>query len=147
MKITELLIESEHPFKYAYQVQNPNDKRAAADIFKWAVNQYGHSAPMPEIWIVSHEHMQHAAQRASHHTVISGQVYGWYSLQYPNKIFLSDRISVSRNKKHAAILVHEIGHYLQDMTEKHAAKKPFQPTDVDFLEKDADDLMALWLSH
>jgi hypothetical protein len=145
MKITDILVEQQHPFKYAYLMQNPHDIRAAKQIFDWAVKQYGHSAPFPEIWIVSQEHMQHAAQRANHYTIINGQVYGWYSHQFPNKIFLSDRISVSKNKKHAAILVHEIGHYLQDMTEKHAKMKPYKPTDVEFLENDADELMALWL--
>lgn len=147
MKLSEILTEQEHPFKFAYRVENPHDAKAAKDVFAWATKQYGFSAPMPEIWIVSHEHMQHAAQRANHHTVINGQVYGWYSHQYPTKIFLSDRISISKNRKHAAILVHEIGHYLQDMTERHAKMKPFKPTDVQFLEDDADELMALWLGQ
>lgn len=148
MKVVDILVEQQqHPFKYAYPMQNPHDIRAAKEIFSWAIEKYGHSAPLPEIWIVSQEHMQHAAQRANHYTIVNGQVYGWYSHQFPNKIFLSDKISVSKNKKHAAILVHELGHYLQDMTEKHASRKPFQPTDVDFLEKDADDLMAMWLTQ
>jgi hypothetical protein len=142
MKLIEL---AEYPFRYAYRVENQRDKAAIEQLFRWAVQEYGHPAPMPEFWVTSHEHMQDAAKRADHYTTLQGQVYGWYSQKYPNKIFICDRIHPGSNKRDAAVVVHEIGHYLQDTTEKHQTLKPFGPEHVETLELDADELMNRYL--
>lgn len=126
------LFEQSHPFNYAYPVQNTNDVKALQQAFQWAAKEYGSSLPMPEVLVANHEHMQHAARQANHHTVLMGTVYGWYSQQY-DKIFLSDRVRPSRSKKEAAIVVHEFIHYFQF----HDGK----PNDVEALEKEADDYM------
>ncbi len=144
MKLYELFEDAtEHPFIYAYPMENPNDIRAARTAWIWTVQHYGQPVPSiePSVWIVSHEHMQHAARRANHFTQLNGQVYGWYSQSYPDKIFLSDRVSPSKSKGQAAILVHEFTHYLQDNTPKHDSIKPFDQSHVNQLEAEADDMM------
>lgn len=131
------IFENDHPFNFAYPVQNANDVRALSTAFNWAAEQYGASLPMPDVLVVNHEHMQRAAQQANHHTVLSGQVYGWYSQQF-GKVFLSDRIRPSRSKKETAVVVHEFIHYFQDHDNK--------PNDVNALEQEADDYMMRFLS-
>ena len=52
------IFENDHPFNFAYPVQNANDVRALSTAFNWAAEQYGASLPMPyrsvrtSIWVV-----------------------------------------------------------------------------------------------
>ena len=131
------IFENDHPFNYAYPVQNANDIRSLTAAFVWAAKQYGTSLPMPNVLVVNHEHMQRAAQQANHHTILSGEVYGWYSQEFGN-IFLSDQIRPSRSKKEAAVVVHEFIHYFQDHDNK--------PNDVAALEQEADEYMARFMT-
>jgi hypothetical protein len=140
MRIYELL-EAEYPFGIAIPLQRPADIKIAADLFNWTASAFGASAPPPEVLVVDHEKMQWAARRSQHHTVIKGQVYGWYSLSFPDKVFLSSQLPLSRSGVAQATLVHEYTHYLQDNTEKYADRRPFTPEDIDFLEQEADSLM------
>lgn len=159
MKISEIFERDEedvlpynhqagHPFRHAhnaYPLTDPHSVSQAQSIYKWTTNQYGASAPMPEIWIVNHQHMQDAVLRASHVTEINGHVFGWYSQRFPTKVFLSDQVKFVSNKMWGAILVHEFVHYLQDVTDKHDTNKPFQPEYVQTLEDEADALMNVYL--
>lgn len=149
MKLIELFEgTTDHPFIYAYPMENANDIRAAHQAWNWTVQHYGDysNIPEPSVWVVSHEHMQHAARRANHFTQLSGQVYGWYSQTYPDKIFLSDRVSPAKSKVAASILVHEFTHYLQDNTTKHDSIKPFDATHINQLEAEADGMMSAYAS-
>ena len=103
-----------HPFNFAYNMQNHNDVNVVLQSYEWATEAYGTNHPMPEVLVVNHEHMQRAAQQANHHTTLTGQVYGWYS-QLHRKVFISDRIKPSRTRKEAAILVHEFIHWFQHL--------------------------------
>jgi hypothetical protein len=144
MKLTDLLEAStEYPFIYAYPMENTHDIAATKNAWNWTVRNYGESVGIrePSVWVVGHDHMQHAARRANHFTQLNGQVYGWYSQAYPNKVFISDRISPAKSKQMAAILVHEFTHYLQDNTAKHDNIKPFGQSHVAQLEAEADDMM------
>lgn len=143
MKFAEFIAEAEaeHPFRYAYPLENANDVKIANQLFDWTVKHYGHSAPRPQFWVVSNEHMQDAVHRANHFTKVNGVVYGWFSHAYPTRIFMNSSLHPSRNRHHAAILVHEIAHYLQYHTERHSDKKPFGPEHVQFLEDEADQIM------
>jgi len=157
MKIREILVEADeepykhgagHPFRLrstAYEENNQAVLRKFKQIFDWTTAQYGHSAPMPSLYVVDHTHMQEAAQRAEHSTQINGQIFGWFTPRYANKIFLSNRVASLSSKAHAAILVHEIVHYLQSITPKHEKLKPFNASHVQFLEDDADAIMNLFL--
>ena len=126
------IFEDSRTFNYTYPVQNPNDIKALQRAYQWAAEAYGSSLPMPPVLVVNHEHMQRAAQRANHHTVLAGQVFGWYSQQH-DEIYLSDRIRPSRTNIDAAVVVHEFIHYFQF----HDGK----PNDVDALEAEADEYM------
>lgn len=130
------IFEQSHPFNYAYPVQNANDIKALTQAYNWAASAYGSDMPMPEVLVANHEHMQRAARQANHHTVLMGQVYGWYSQQY-DKIFLSDQIRPARSKKEAAVVVHEFIHYFQFHDDK--------PNDVEALENEADEYMMRFL--
>lgn len=130
MKIYE--IEQKHPFNYAYAPQDPQDIVAMKSAYKWAAAQYNSPLPMHEILVANHEHMQRAAAQAHHNTVLSGQVFGWFSQRH-NMVYISDRLHPGRNKTHAAVLVHEFIHYMQHHDNK--------PNDVDALEKEADEYM------
>lgn len=143
MKFAELF-EAEYPFGVALPLQRPADRAKAAELFNWTASAFGASAPAPEVLVVDHEKMQWAAQRANHHTMINGQVYGWYSQEFPDKVFLSSRMGLS-GRAAQATLVHEFTHYLQDNTDKHEDRKPYKPEDVDFLEQEADSLMARFI--
>jgi hypothetical protein len=140
MRILELL-ESEYPFGVAVPLQRPDDKKMAADLFNWTTSAFGASATAPEVLIVDHEKMQWAARRSQHHTIIKGQVYGWYSMAFPDKVFLSSQLPLSRSNVAQGTLVHEYTHYLQDNTDKHVDRQPFTPEDINFLEQEADSLM------
>lgn len=146
MNFKQFLIEQMHPFKYAYPLSDPRDQKVISQIYQWTMSKFGATAPEPQIWIVGHEHMQHAAQRADHFTSLAGIVYGWYSQKYPDKIFINDSIKPSRNRKHAALLIHEMVHYLQDRSSKYDERKPFGPDDVQFLEDEADQIMNDFIS-
>lgn len=139
------LFEAEYPFGVALPLQRPADRAKAAELFHWTASAFGASAPAPEVLVVDHEKMQWAARRANHHTMINGQVYGWYSQEFPDKVFLSSRMSL-RGQAAQATLVHEYTHYLQDNTDKHDDRKPYKPEDVEFLEQEADALMNRFIS-
>lgn len=91
---------------------------------------------MPNIMFVNHEHMQRATSAANHQTYVVGQVYGWYS-QLHRKVFVSDQIRPGRSIKEAAIVVHELVHYFQDMKKMDES--------IDVLENEADDYMNAFI--
>jgi hypothetical protein len=135
MKIFE--VENKHPFNYAYNVQNPQDASALKQAYTWAANAYGSDLPMPEVLVANHDHMQRAAAQAHHNTVLSGQVFGWYSQKYKT-VYISDKLHPGRDKRAAAVMVHEFIHYMQDHDNK--------PNDVDALENEADEYMAKYFT-
>lgn len=142
----EHLFESNSPFGVAVPLRRPEDLQAVKQVFSWVTQQYGETASLPTVLVADHDKMQHAAQRANHFTKISGQIYGWYSQAYPGTIFISTRLSLGRSKEARAVISHEMVHYLQDETDKHADKKPFGPDHVEFLEQDADEIMAAYMA-
>jgi Zn-dependent peptidase ImmA (M78 family) len=114
-------------------------------VFDWVRTQFQFQAECPEIWMVDHEHMQDAATRGNHCSEIRGQVFGWYSHNFPNKVFLSDQANPS-HKLGQTILAHELTHYLQYVTPKYEDMKPFQPSNVEMLETEANRLMVRFLN-
>ena len=141
MKLAHIF-EAQYPFGNVAPLYRPGDKAIATELFQWTTRAFGASAPAPEVLVVDHEKMQHAAQRAAHHTMAAGQVWGWYSMEFPDKVFLSSRLNLTTSSFARDTLVHEYTHYLQDNTEKHADKRPYTHDDVDFLEQEADQLMT-----
>lgn len=135
MKIYE--VEKKHPFNYAYNVQNPHDLSALSSAYKWAAKAFGSSAPMPDVLVANHEHMQRAAAQAHHNTVLSGQVFGWYSQKH-KAVYISDKLNPGKNKLAAAVMVHEFIHYMQDLDNR--------PNNVDELEAEADKYMSMFIN-
>jgi hypothetical protein len=144
MKISELL-EAEYPFGVAVPLRRPEDSKMAADLFQLTASMYGASAPAPEVLVVDHEKMQWAAQHASHHTTIQGQIFGWYSMKFPDKVFLSSQLPLARSRFGQATLVHEYTHYLQDNATRDPEQQPYTPGDVNALEQEADEIMNRFL--
>lgn len=141
MKLAQIF-EKQYPFGSALPLRRPEDRVIANELFRWTTTAFGATAPVPEVLVVDHEKMQWAAQRAKHHTMSGGQVWGWYSMEFPDKVFISSRLNISTSDFAKGTLVHEYTHYLQDNTDKHADKRPYTEDDVDFLEQEADQLMS-----
>ena len=110
---TEFLTEADHPFRHAYKFDNAVEQKAAEGLFVWACKHLKLKAAMPEFWLVGHSHMQDAANKVTHFNAINGQVFGWFTDAYPEKVFISDRIKLANNKQARAVVVHELAHYLQ----------------------------------
>lgn len=138
MQFLSELEQRTHPFIYAYPIQDPRQKIEIKAVFDWVLSQYpGVTASLPDVWIVGHEHMQHAAQRVPHYSSVDGIVIGWYSQQY-QKLFLNDRLQITKRRDHTAVLVHEMVHYIQDVTGMQGT--------IDQLEKEADEVMLRFLA-
>jgi hypothetical protein len=144
MKITDLL-EAASPFGGTVPITKPDAISMINRLYAWVQQETKRTAPPPTVVTADHGKMQWAAQRAHHHTVVNGQVFGWYSPQYPATIFLSSQLNVARNKAAQAILVHEMVHYLQDVS-ADAENRELTGDDVDALEAEADAVMHKYLS-
>ncbi len=103
----------------------------------WAEHAYGARVPMPEFWIVGHGHMQDTAKHVECFNEINGQVFGWFKKDFPDRVFISDKVKMT-NKNARAIIVHELIHYIQ----YHAESKL---ESIDELEAEADLYMDQYI--
>lgn len=136
----EYLLEEEHPFRYAYKINNSVEQKQAEHVFEWVCKKLKLTSTPPEFWVVGHDHMQDAAKKVSHFNSINGHIFGWFSDRYPDKIFLSDRIKLASNKQAQAVLAHEVTHYLQYHEMTHSGETTMQD-----LEDQADNIMGEYL--
>jgi len=128
-----------HPFNYAYPVENPNDTKAIQQLYRWVCNVMNVNFPLPPVLVVNHDHLQEAVQRLTELTPAGHVVYGCYSPKYET-VFISDRTKPSRNTRHAATLVHEFVHYVQDMLD-------LPPKSVEEYEDEAYAIEAQFMIH
>ena len=127
-----------HPFNYAYGMQNRHDIDVVLHAYDWVAGEYGVCHPMPDVLVVNHDHMQRAAITANHHTAIVGQVVGWYSQPF-GKVFVSDRIRPSKSKLAVAFLVHEFVHWFQHICDNTSS--------IVAMEHEADMYMTMYLNQ
>jgi|GEM_PF-2885794 len=131
-------MSTEHPFIHTYPIQNVVDASKVDSIINFVRDAMGVGIESrPSVWMVGHDHMQHAAQRVFHYKT-DHQVMGWFSRNHPDKVFISDRLKI-RNVRHAAVLAHEVTHFFQCCTN--------DDREMDLLEQDADRCMNDYLRH
>lgn len=124
------------PFEHAYEVENAVEQRECNKLYRWVATEMQCNASAPKFYIVGHHHMQRAARKIGHFNPINGEVYGWFSQTMPDKVFISDKISI-RSKTGRAVIAHELAHYCQWQMKSEL--------DHAELEQQADDIMYLYL--
>lgn len=144
MKLKDLL-EADSPFGGIVSITRPDVLSTIDRLYAWVQQEMNTTVPAPTVVTADHEKMQWAAQRAQHHTVISGQVFGWYSLQYPGTIFMSSQLNIANSKVAQAVLVHEMVHYIQDAVAGEQNQQ-LSGDDVDSLEAEANAIMRKYMS-
>lgn len=138
MTITE--DTKEHPFMHAYPIERGNtlDAKAVDSVIDFVRQSTGTTSTVrPKVWVVGHEHMQREAQRVPHYKT-GHEVIGWFSPNYPDKVFISDHMKI-REPRHAAILAHEVTHFYQNQAGDQR--------DIDSLEADADHHMRRYFDQ
>lgn len=140
-RFSNFILEAEHPFRYAYKIDNEVENRVAHQLYSWVEAEMGIKGAAPEFWIVGHSHMQDAAQKVTHFNSVNGHVFGWFTSKYPEKVFISDRIKLANSKQARGVVVHEIVHYMQFHHRDHNS-----PTTMEYLEAEADKYMDRYMA-
>jgi hypothetical protein len=134
------LFENEHPFRYAYPLKDNRLEAQVQQIYRRTCELFdyeGNCPSMPEVWLVSDEHLRDYASRGKV-TDPRTIAYGLYNYAYPNKVFLSNKLNTN-NRKHTAVVAHEFVHYLQYNSGKYDT---ITPDMIEQLENEADEIMS-----